>query len=90
MKQLLTKGAVLAAMMSVLLTGCGSDSAGPEEPSAFSETAADYFRKGLELGALDAVSGMTSDYRRHVENYDSPFLVQYESGYRQGYARNQR
>ena len=78
------------AATALLATGCGTDSSGGREDNAFAETAAGFFRRGVELGALDAQGGLPSDYRRHVERFDSPFVVQFESGYQQGYGRYSR
>ncbi len=87
MKFFLKSSVAASVITAVLLTaGCGgvggSEGGGDEGDT---NSAEEIYRTGYELGARDALAGQTSDYGRHLNSFDSPFVVQFESGYQKGY-----
>lgn len=72
-----------------MTAGCGGVGGENRQPG-YSESAAEIYRIGNELGARDALSGATNDHTRHLNSFDSPFMAQFESGYREGYSRYSR
>ena len=76
--------AVIAMVLSA--AGCAGTggSEGRRKPG-YAESASEIYAMGQVLGAQDAVGGMPSDYARHLESFDSPFLAQFRLGYDKGY-----
>ena len=87
-KTILRSIGVLAVTAMVLsMNGCaGAGGSEGQRKPGYANSATEIYAVGEVLGAQDAVARVPSDYARHLNSFDSPFLAQFRLGYDKGYA----